>query len=239
MKRFALAVFTATVLIAPKVSADDRPLAAELATKTKAGAGKAAPATAKTMDDATNMLRKSGIVDKAPKVGTQLPNFELPDATGKIIRSQDLLSKGPLVVTFYRGSWCPYCNIQLRAYEKVIGEFNKRGASLVAITPATPDDTLTTKQKHQIEFPVLSDNHNTYARQLGIVFHVPDALRQVYQGFGIDLAKNQGNDAWDLPLPATFVVDRSGKILWSFVDVDYKKRAEPKDILAALDALKI
>lgn len=218
-------------------AAPSHTLADELDAKASASSGKTPPAVAKTMEDATKALRDSKIAEKAVKQGDLLPAFALPDAAGKTVNAKDLLAKGPLVVTFYRGGWCPYCNIQLRALQKVLPDFQKRGATLVAITPAKPDDTLSTSQKHDLAFPVLTDAGNAYAKSLGLVFHLPDDLRKVYQGFGIDLEKNQGNDAWELPLPATYVVDRSGRVIWSFIDVDYKKRAEPAAILKALDSI--
>ena len=238
MKIISLVLALSGVFAAITARGETPSLQPQLDAITATSVGKLPADKAKTMEDATSDLRKSGIVDKAIRVGETLPPFELPNAEGKIVHSKELLAKGPIVISFYRGGWCPYCNTQLHAYQTHLAEFKQRGATLVAITPATPDDVLTTTQKHELAFPVLTDAGNKYGRQLRIVFHIPDTLRKVYQDFGIDLKKNQGNDAWDLPLPGTFVVDRSGKVAWEFVDVDYKKRAEPAAILAALDKLK-
>jgi len=170
-----------------------------------------------------------------PKVGTKLPEFSLPTATGKVLKSADLSGKGKfLIVTFYRGGWCPYCNLQLRAFQEVIPEIKKRGGELVAISPESPDKTLSTTQKNELAYIVLSDKDNAYARKLGLVFELPKDLQEVYQKFGIDLPKTNGLGKWELPLSATYVINPKGDVIYSFVDADYKKRANIDHILAAL-----
>lgn len=170
-----------------------------------------------------------------PKVGAKLPEFALPGVNGKVVKSSDLTENNKyLIVTFYRGGWCPYCNLQLRAFQQVLPEIKKRGGELVAISPETPDNTLSTTQKNELEFVVLSDKDNSYARKIDLVFELPKDLQAVYQKFGIDLPKQNGLGKWELPLSATYVIKPSGEIVYAFADADYKKRAHIDDVLAAL-----
>jgi peroxiredoxin len=153
---------------------------------------------------------------------------------GETIDSSSLLKKGPLVIVFYRGSWCPYCNIQLHTLQERLSEIRAEGGDLVAISPEKPDGSLTLIQKHNLTFEVLSDPNLKVARKFGLVYQLPKDLQKVYLSFGNDLTKVNGTKDWELPLSATYVVDRKGKIIYSFVDADYKKRADSDDILRAL-----
>lgn len=191
----------------------------------------------KIMEAAAEKLRRSQIAKKAPKLGETLKDFSLPNSKGKSISLRELRAKGPVIVTFYRGSWCPYCNVQLNSYQAHLGAFSKRGAKLVAITPEIPDLTAETTSSRELGFDILTDKDNRVAKQLGLVFGVTPALKKLYQEFGIDLEKSQGNSEWELPVPATFVINRNGKIIYAFVDTDYKKRADPEAIVSALDKL--
>jgi peroxiredoxin len=191
------------------------------------------------MDRATVDLARSGIVDRSLKVGETMPAFALPNATGRMVHSADLLVHGPLVVSFYRGGWCPYCNLELYALQQKMPEITVAGATLAAITPELPDHSLSTVEKHQLTFEVLSDVGNEVARQFGLVFQLPAALREVYEGFGIDLPQTQGNDRFELPIPGTFVIDHLGIVVTAFVDPDYTKRLEPSEIVEALLALTV
>lgn len=190
------------------------------------------------MTQATVDLANSGILDQSLKIGDTIPEFTLPNAAGQVISSQDLLAQGPIVITFYRGGWCPYCNLELRALQQALKAVEATGAILVAISPETPDNSLTTQQKNDLEFPVLSDNANHVARQFGLVFQLPAALQAVYSEFGIDLATHNGNSHFELPIPATYVVQANGKIAFAFADADYTKRANPTDIINALTSLQ-
>jgi len=142
-----------------------------------------------------------------------------------------------VIVTFYRGSWCPYCNIQLMEYQKHLSAWEKMGAKLVAISPELQELSKAFAEKRGLTFGLLFDNDNAYAKKVGLVFGIKRDLRQVYEKFGIDLSKSQGNSAWQLPVAATYVVDRNGKVTYAFLDVDYKKRAEPEEISAAVKSL--
>ena len=187
-----------------------------------------------TMAAATDTLAASGITDKALKVGDTAPDFELPDASGKQVSLSELLKQGPVVINFYRGEWCPYCNLELRAFQALLPEFKQAGAALVAISPELPDHSLSVSEKHNLEFSVLSDVGNRVSRQYGLVFTLDESLRPIYQNFGIDIVTSNGNDSYELPLPATYVIDQSGQIRYGFAEADYTQRAEPQDVLAAV-----
>lgn len=172
-----------------------------------------------------------------PAAGDRLPDFELPDALGRAVKLSKLLEAGPVVLTFYRGEWCPYCNLQLHAYQATLPEILARGASLVAVSPQTPDHSLSMAEEHQLAFAVLTDSGNRLARSLGLVFTIPEADRALYLAVGNDISSFNGDESWELPVPATFVIGRDGAVALAFVDPDYRKRLEPAEILAALDGL--
>jgi len=190
-----------------------------------------------TMEAATKKLEDSGIIEKAKKKGQLYIDFTLPNMDGKNLKISDVLKKGPVILTFYRGGWCPYCNIQLKAYQERLEDFTKRGASLIAISPETMESSSTTVEKNELKFNILFDKNNSVARKYGIVFKIEKDLKAIYEKFGIDLEKNQNNKSWELPVPATYVIAPNGKIIYSFLNVDYVKRAEPNDIIKALDSI--
>jgi len=196
------------------------------------------PEKKKIMEDAVEKLRASGLAEKALRVGQTMPDFELPNAQGKIVRLQDLVKAGPVIVSFYRGSWCPYCNIQLNSYQQHLADFRRLGANLVAITPEKPDLTVLTEEKKKLEFEILTDKDNAVAKKLGLVYGVTGELKDLYKQFGVDLEKSQGNPDWQLPVPATYVVSKTGKVVYAFVNVDYTHRADPQDLLQALEHLR-
>ena len=189
------------------------------------------------MQRASRELADSGQADRALTVGAQAPRFSLPSATGHILPLDDLLAKGPVVLTFYRGAWCPYCNIALRSLQQHHEAITARGARLVAISPQISDESITLAEKHALTFDVLSDIGSDTAKQYGLAFDLPDDLAAVYDKLGFDLQRVNDGHPRTLPLPATYVIDRDGTIRWAFVNTDYTTRAEPADILAALDAL--
>ncbi|OPG10445.1 alkyl hydroperoxide reductase [Streptomyces sp. GKU 895] len=189
------------------------------------------------MQRASQELAASGQADRALTVGTPAPRFSLPSATGQTLTLDDLLAQGPVVLTFYRGAWCPYCNIALRALQQHHEAILSRGARLVAVSPQIPDESLTLAEKHALDFAVLSDIGSDIAKQYGLAFDLPDELAAVYDKLGFDLQRVNNGHSRTLPLPATYVIDRDGTIRWAFVNTDYTSRAEPADILDALDAL--
>ncbi len=196
------------------------------------------PEIGKVMNQATSDLQHSGILGRTLKVGEKAPDFGLPDATGKLHTLAELRTRGPVVLAFYRGGWCPYCNLELRELQAHRGAFEARGAQLVAVSPQTPDASLSTAEKNALSFPVLSDVGHRVARQFGLVFTVPDALRPIYSQFGIDIPGSNGDTTFELPIPATYVIDRKGEIAYAFAEADYTKRADPLELLAALDQLR-
>lgn len=206
----------------------------QLRLMSEAAAKKIPPEKAKVIAASLQKLRESRLTAKALKVGQKMPDFTLKDARGKAVGLRNLRKKGPVVVSFYRGAWCPYCNAQLSDLQKHLPEIQKLGATLVAITPEKPDLTAETEKRKGLEFPILSDTDNKLATQLGLAFTLDSELKQVYSEFGIDLQKDQGNPDWKLPVPATYVVGTDGKVRFAFVDVDYTRRAESADILNAI-----
>jgi peroxiredoxin len=182
-------------------------------------------------------LRKSGLLDRVARPGDLLPALTLPDASGESIDLQALCALGPLVITFYRGGWCPYCNLELRGYQQRLELFTRLGATLVAVSPETPDHTLDTAQKNALDFPVLSDVEGRLADALGIRFKLSPTIKALYQKFGHDLPTRNGDGGWSLPMPATFIVDKRGVIASVFVDPDYRRRLDPDEALAEVAAL--
>jgi peroxiredoxin len=182
-------------------------------------------------------LSGSGILDRALKAGDPAPDFSLPDAQGKTVRLSVLLARGPVVLSFYRGGWCPYCNLELRALQCAMPDIERIGASLVAVSPQTTDESLSTAEKNALAFAVLSDTDSRVAKTFGIAFDLADELRPIYTRFNHALPDKNGDDSWVLPLPATFVIDRNGTIALAYVDVDYRNRLEPADIVALLETL--
>ena len=171
-------------------------------------------------------------------VGAAAPDFTLPDAFGDDVHLAALLRNGPVVLTFYRGAWCPYCNLQLRQLKAVIPHIEAHGAALVAITPQQPDQSRTQVEKDGYPFPILSDLDDRVIKAYRLYFEVSDELDAVYrQRFGLDLTAYNGTGRRGLPVPGTFVIDRDGRVVAAFADVDYRQRAEPADIVRALAAL--
>ena len=192
-----------------------------------------APAAA-TIDGGIAAVADSGQVAHVLAVGQPAPAFTLPDALGQPVALASLLAQGPVVLTFYRGNWCPYCNVQLRAYQQLLPELTSLGATLVAVSPQTPDHTALTANEKELTFPVLSDVGNRVARQYGLAFGVGSEVAGTLRNLGIDLTNFNGTDDDELPLTATFVISPSGTIAWQWVEANFKHRAEPADILRAV-----
>jgi peroxiredoxin len=182
-------------------------------------------------------LAASGIAGKALGAGDRAPDFDLPDARGGHARLSTLLADGPVVLSFYRGGWCPYCNLELRALQHSLPAFKGLGASLVAVSPQNPDASLSTAERNALEYPVLSDAGSAVAKAFGIAFDLAEELRPVYAAFGHALPDLNGDDSWVLPIPATYVIDRDRTIVLAYVDTDYRTRLEPADIVATLAVL--
>ena len=179
---------------------------------------------------------RSGVIAKtALKVGDRAPAIVLENATGATVDVGTLLKKGPVIVTFYRGGWCPYCNLELKAYQEILPQIVAAGASLVAISPEKPDDTVSTAEKNALTFEVLSDVGQKVGRVFGLVYEFTDELKSAYHGFNLDIpARNGTPGEWALPVSATYVIDHDGSIVYANTDPDYRDRADPRDVLAVL-----
>jgi len=176
--------------------------------------------------------------DPGLKVGERAPDFTLPNAYGKPVSLSAQLAKGPVVLSFYRGAWCPYCNLELKALHGALPHFERLGARLIAVTPQQPDKSLEQVKKDNYPFEILSDLDGTVMRDYRLYFTVPDELNNLYQDrFGLDLAAYNGPGRYELPVPGTFVIDASGIVRAAFADIDYKLRMEPADIIATLQTL--
>ncbi|WP_163716201.1 peroxiredoxin-like family protein [Mangrovibacterium lignilyticum] len=187
--------------------------------------------------DGLASVEHSGILETAKHVGDEAPNFTLTNAVGEKVSLKDYLAKGPVVLTWYRGGWCPYCNLTLHRLQEELPNFKAEGANLLALTPELPDKSISTTEKHALEFEVLSDVGNVVARDYGIVFKLTDGVAESYQK-AFDLHTYNGDDSDELPLAATYVIDTEGTIRYAFLDADYRNRAEPADIIEALQKLK-
>ena len=183
-------------------------------------------------------LITSGAALQALKEGEQAPDFTLPNPGGSAVRLSHLLEQGPVVMTFYRGAWCPYCHLALRAYQQAFPLMQARGASLVAISPQTPDHSRVLAEKLELSFALLSDRGNQVARQFGLVFTIDEAVRRAYKQVGADLPKFNGTDAWDLSMAGTFLVDQSRTVRLAFVNPDFTRRLDPSVIIARLKELE-
>ena len=214
---------------------DEAPLAARLdryATLLR----KLHPHYAEAVDRLVVRLTTYGAGVGAPNPGDVLPPFLLPDENTRLVALEDLLAKGPLVVAFRRGHWCPYCQLATEGLSRIQSTVGELGAGIVIISPETGLHARALKSRARAEFPVLSDIDNGYALSLGLAISLGDEMRDLMERRGRDLAAYQGNSAWLLPIPATFVLDRSGKIVMRHVDPDYRLRAPVEDILAAVHA---
>jgi peroxiredoxin len=185
----------------------------------------------------TAELKASGIMERALGTGAAMPAFTLNDAHGQSISSQDLLAKGPLVIIFYRGAWCPFCNLYLSSVQEYLPRIEAQGATLVAISGERPDRSLSVEQTNSLSFPVLSDPELVAARQFGIVYELPKVVDDAITAVGFDMRKYYGTEKAEMPLSATYVIDRDGTIAYAGITVDYKRRAEPEEFLAVLAGL--
>ncbi|WP_141432139.1 peroxiredoxin-like family protein [Bacillus sp. 03113] len=188
------------------------------------------------MEKATKELTDSNIA-KGLKINEQAPDFTLKDATGANVSLYEELKKGPVILTFYRGAWCPYCNLELKAYQRILHDIKETGAQLIAVSPQTPDASLTMKEKNELEFFVLSDPNGLVAENYQLLFKLPDYLIEIYKQSGLDVPSHNGNDAWELPVPATYLIDQNGKIRFASVDPDYRNRVEPSELIELLRVL--
>jgi peroxiredoxin len=187
-----------------------------------------------TMHRATAELIESGVARRAKKAGNLAPPFSLKDPEGNVINSADILERGPLVLSFYLGVWCPYCNMELQALETAKPEFDRYGASLVAISPQTAPNSRKSVRQNKLSFPILSDVKGKVGAGFGLRFHLPDYLVELYRQLKNDLPTFNDDPSWTLPMPARYVIGQDGVILYSEVNPDYTRRPEPDDMIPVL-----
>jgi len=199
---------------------------------------KANPNFMKGVDEIISEARALKKDANAIEVSQKIPNFELPNQEGNLISISDLLKKGPIVLTFYRGSWCPYCNLQLKALQSKLSDIHSLGARLIAISPQVPDDSLSKNDIEEIDFLVLSDQDAKVASKYGLAWEIPKFLSEhMKNDRGLELEIINNGNGSILPIPATFVISTDGIVHWRYVDVDYRTRCEPDDIIDVLKRL--
>ena len=197
-----------------------------------------APAAAiEAFHRSTRELIDNGNAESALKAGQMAPEFSLADAEGNVVSSSELLSNGPLVVTFYRGVWCPYCNIELQALEAVADEIKARGATLVAISLQNAASSSKSQRENDLSYPILTDQGGELAEQFGLRWNVQEYVREYFKAFGVDLPTIHSDGEWNLPMPARYVIAGDGTIRYAEVNPDYTQRPEPSDLFPVLDQL--
>jgi peroxiredoxin len=201
--------------------------------------GKLSPAILEKFHQSTEELIASGKADRAIKAGERAPEFDLPDPDGALVSSRRLLAKGPMVVTFYRGVWCPYCNLDLQALEQARGEIEARGASLVALSMQTAANSRKSQRDNHLGFPILTDFKGEVAGQFGLRWKLSDELVDLYKDrVGIDLSQINGEASWTLPMPARYMIGQDGVVAYAEVNPDYTRRPDPSDLFPGLDSLR-
>jgi peroxiredoxin len=214
---------------------DTRPLKQILAER-KEGVAKYVPPDVQAIHDRTiAVLKAQKFASRTLAVGAKAPAFELADHDGKPVSSADLLTKGPLVLLFIRGRWCPFCVTQMEAMNYIASPIAAGGASLIAISPQTEKQAYFMHDQHKLAFPLLVDARNKVARQFGLVYSVPDEQKDLYRRTFVNLPLANGDDSWTLPIPATFILDRDATVLFACANEDYTERPEPLEILSVLE----
>ncbi|HEY9102811.1 peroxiredoxin-like family protein [Chitinimonas sp.] len=177
------------------------------------------------------------VLARALAVGQQAPDWTLDDDQGRPVRLRDALARGPVILHFFRGGWCPYCNIALRAFQPLLPRFHQLGASLYAISPQLPEQNRAQATQCELYYPLLSDVGNAVAQAYGVSFSLPASMQGLMQGFGIDLAHFNGDASWQLPMPACYLLAQDGRVQTRFLNADYSRRVEPLDMLFALKTM--
>lgn len=188
-------------------------------------------------DRAVAILESMGVGDRAKRSGEAAPDISLPDTSGQLVRLSELWAQGPLVIIFFRGGWCSYCNLRLHAWQQYADVMHRLGARLVAISPQTPENSIDTAGDHELTFPVLSDSNLEAASGFNIAFTLPPELVELLASTGTDVPVLNGNGLWVLPVPATYVIDRTGVIRFADIEADYRVGVEPRDVIDAVSRL--
>src|SRR5947209_2803174 len=218
-------------------SLDFRPLREIFAERKELIAKYVPPETQAVHAAAVAELKASNLAAGVTPAGMKAPSFELPDHEGNIVRFSDLLARGRLVLSFIRGRWCPFCVGQMEAMNLILPVIHSAGASFVAISPQVVKQSYFMHDQHKLRFPLLSDAGNKVARQFGLTYRVPPAQEAVYRRAFVNLPFTNGDDSWELPIPATFIVDRDGTILYASASEDYSQRPEPMEVVRACQGL--
>jgi peroxiredoxin len=213
---------------------DTRPLRQIFAERKELIAKYVPPETQAIHARAVAQLKEKHFAATILPVGAKAPRFDLPDHDGRIVRSSDLLAKGTLVLCFIRGRWCPFCVGQMEAMNLVLPQIEQAGATLVAVSPQTVKQAFFMHDQHKLRFQLLSDADNQVARKFGLTYRVPDAQEAVYRKAFVNLPFTNGDDSWELPIPASYIVDREGTIRYAYANEDYTERPEPDDLVRAL-----
>lgn len=179
-------------------------------------------------------LKTKNMEANSIQIGDQMPEFSLPNALGKIINSEDIFKNGKVIIAFYRGNWCPYCNLELKFLQDHLSEIKNKGASLIAVSPQSPDHSLSMVEKNNLEFEVLTDINNDLAKKLGITFQLQDFVIPYYHELGINLSDFNRNNENSLPVPAVFVVDENRVVTYKFLDVNYMNRVDVEELISVL-----
>jgi peroxiredoxin len=215
---------------------DIRPLRAILAERKELITKYVPPQTQAVHARAVAELKQQSLAAKILFVGLKIPEFQLQDHDGRSVNSSDFIATGRLVLCFIRGRWCPFCVAQMEAMNLILPEIQQAGATLVAISPQTVQQSFFMRDQHRLRFPLFSDAGNKVTQQFGLTYRVPDEQRAIYQRAFVNLPFVNGDDSWELPIPATYIVDRDGTVLYASANEDYTERPEPEDILLALKA---
>lgn len=192
-----------------------------------------------TIQKAFKSIAESDFGAGALRAGDKVSDFCLPNAKGSKTSLSALLAQGPVVVSFYRGGWCPYCNLEFKALNDALPQLQEMGASLVGISPELPDNSMSTAEKHALKFEVLSDVGNAVARNYGVVMDVPAVMRPLYLKWGLDVPAFNGDNTWELPIPATYVINTNAEIVFAYVNKFYTERLEPSEIIKALSSITV
>ncbi len=232
------AMLLAGALLATSGCQSDRPLQAKLDARRDEFRTTAPPQRVKRFEQGIETVRQTGIEDRAKNVGDRAPDFTLTRAAGGTFHLAGALQDGPIVLLWYRGGWCPYCNTQLQAMQKVLPQIRQAGGQLVAISPEQSSFAGQTRSKLDLDYVVLSDPGNRVAGKYDIVYALPGEVAGDYADLGLDLEKYNGDTSNQLPLAVTYVIDTDGVIRYAFVDADYRRRAEPADVVRAIRKIR-
>ena len=187
-----------------------------------------------TIGSEIGKLVESEVTEEALKVGDTAPDFFLKDSEGNTVSLNDLIEKGPVVISFNRGNWCPFCNMEFKALQLSMPEIQKAGGNLVVISPQLPQKSSDLKQQHGFSYPILYDEDNKTAKSFKISFTLPENLRPIHKAFGMDIPEHNGNNRYELPFPATYVIDQNKKITFSYINVNWMERAEPSEFIPSI-----